>query len=76
MLMEHLLPSSPVLALQHIFELRKGVDPGEFALFSALIEFGDRSIDRELNRVASVVLVDLNETFVLRIIAPQLVDLG
>ena len=76
MLMEHLLPSSPVLALQHIFELRKGVDPGELTLFCPLIEFGDRSIDCELNRIASVVLVDLNETFVLWIVAPQLVDLG
>jgi hypothetical protein len=32
-LMEHLLPGSPVLSLEHIFELRKGVDPGEFTFF-------------------------------------------
>ena len=33
-LVERLLPGSPVLSLEHILELHKGVDPGEFT-FSA-----------------------------------------
>ena len=75
MLMERLLPRSPVLALQHVLELREGVDPGEFTLFCPLIELGDRPIDGELDGIASVILVDFNETFVLGIVATQLVDL-
>ena len=74
-LMEHLLPSSPVLSLEHIFELRKGVDPGEFTFFCPLIELGDRLVDGELDGVTSVILVDFNEVFVFGIVATQLVDL-
>jgi hypothetical protein len=48
-LMEHLLPSSPVLSLEHIFELRKGVNPGEFTLFCPFIKFGDCFIDCEFD---------------------------
>ena len=48
-LMERLLPSSPVLSLDHIFKLCKGVDPGEFTLFCSLIELGDRFIDCEFD---------------------------
>jgi hypothetical protein len=48
-LMEHLLPNSPVLSLEHIFEIRKGVNPGEFTLFCPFIEFGDRFIDCEFD---------------------------
>ena len=73
-LMERLLPGSPVLFLEHIFELRKGVDPGEFTLFCPFIKFGDRFIDCEFYRVAAVILMDFNSTFVLGIVALQLVD--
>jgi hypothetical protein len=48
-LMERLLPSSPVLSLEHIFELNKRVDPGEFTLICPFIEFGDRFIDCEFD---------------------------
>ena len=34
----------PVLSLEHILELRKGVDPGEFAFLCPLIELGDRLV--------------------------------
>jgi hypothetical protein len=37
-LVERVLPSSPVLSLEHILELRKGVDPGEFAFLCPLVE--------------------------------------
>ena len=53
MLVEHLLPSSPVLSLEHILELRKGVDPGEFTFFCPLIELGDCLVDGELDGVPS-----------------------
>ena len=72
--MECLLPRSPVLSLQHIFEFREGVDPGEFAFFCPLIKLGDRLVDGELNGVTSVILVDFNEVFVFGIVATQLVD--
>ena len=75
MLVERLLPRSPVLALQHDLELRERVDPGEFTLFCPLIELGDRPIDGELDGVTSVILMDFNEVFVLGIDATQLVDL-
>ena len=73
-LMERLLPGSPVLFLEHIFELRKGVDPGEFTLFCPFIKFGDRFIDCEFYQVAAVILMDFNSTFVLGIVALQLID--
>ena len=72
--MEHLLPSSPVLSLKHIFELRKGVDPGEFTLFCPFIEFGDRFIDCEFDLASAIILMDFNTAFVLGIVALQLVD--
>jgi hypothetical protein len=41
MLVERLLPGSPVLSLEHIFKLRNGVDPGEVVLFCPFVKFGD-----------------------------------
>jgi hypothetical protein len=75
MLVERLLPRSPVLALQHVLKLREGVDPGEFAFLCPLVKLGDRLVDGELDGVTSVVLVDFNEVFVFGIVATQLVDL-
>ena len=40
-LVERLLPRNLFLSLEHILKLRKGVGPGEFALFCPLIELGD-----------------------------------
>ena len=73
-LVERLLPSSPVLSLEHIFELRKGVDPGEFAFLYPLIELRDRLIDCELDGVTSIILMDFGKVFVFGIVATQLVD--
>jgi hypothetical protein len=75
MLVEHLLPRSPVLALQHILELREGVDPGEFTFLRPLVKLEDRPIDSELDGVTSAVLMDFNKVFVFGIVATQLVDL-
>ena len=71
-LVEHLLPSSPVLSLEHILELRKGVDPGEFTFFCPLIELRDRLVDGELDGVTSVILVDFNKVFVLGLLLRNL----
>ena len=73
-LMEHLLAGSPVLSLEHIFELHKGVDPGEFTIFCPFIEFGDHFIHCEFNQVTAVILMDFDSTFVLGIVALKLVD--
>ena len=73
-LVERLLPGSPVQSLEHILKLRKGVDPGEFTFFCPLIELGDRLVDSELDGVTSVILVDFNKVFVFGIVATQLVD--
>ncbi len=62
--MERLLPRSPVLSLEHILELREGVDPGEFVLYCPLIKLGDCLVDGELDGVTFVILVDFNEVFV------------
>ncbi len=75
MLVERLLPRSPVLSLQHVLELREGVDPGEFAFLCSLIKLGDRLVDGELDGVTYVVLVDFNEVFVFGILPTQLLDL-
>ncbi len=75
MLVERLLPRSPVLALQHVLKLREGVDPGEFTFLCPLVELGDCLVDGELDGVTSVVLVDFNKDFVFGIVATQLVDL-
>ncbi len=48
MLVERLLPSSPVLSLEHILELRKGVNPGEFTFLCPLVELGDCLIEVNL----------------------------
>ena len=72
--MERLLPSSAVLSLEHILELRKGVHPGESTFFCPLIELGDRLVDGELDGVTSIIYVDLNMVFVFGIVATQLVD--
>ncbi len=74
-LVERLLPRSPVLVLQHVLELREGVDPGEFTCLRPLVKLGDRPIDGELNGVLSIVLMDFNKIFVFGIVATQLVDL-
>jgi hypothetical protein len=75
MLVERLLPRSPVLALQHVLKLREGVDPGEFTFLCPTVKLGDRLVDGELDGVASVVFVDFNKVFVFGIVATQLVDL-
>jgi hypothetical protein len=71
-LVERLLPSSPVLSLEHILELRKGVDPGEFTSFCPLIELGDRLVDGELDGVTSVILVDFNKVLFLGLLLRNL----
>ncbi len=71
-LVERLLPCSSVLSLEHILELREGVDPGEFAL--PLIKLGDHLVDGELDGITYLILVDFNEVFVFGIVATQLVD--
>jgi hypothetical protein len=76
MLVERLLPGSPVLPLEHIFKLRKGINPGEVTLFCPFVKLGDRLIDGEFNRVLTIILVDCNSTFVLGIVTLQLVDFG
>jgi hypothetical protein len=73
MLVVRLLPGSPVLALEHIFELHEGVDPSEVAFFCTFIELRDRLIDGEFDAVFAVILVDFDMTFVGRIVALQLV---
>ena len=62
-LVECLLPSSLVLSLDHILELCKGVDPGEFAFLCPLVELGDCLIDGELDGVTSIILMDFDEVF-------------
>ncbi len=71
-LVERLLPSSPVLSLEHIFEFRKGVNPSEFTLFCPFIEFGDCLINCEFDWVSAVILMDFNAAFVLGIVALQI----
>ncbi len=75
MLVERLLPHSPVLALQHVLKLREGVDPGEFTFLRPLVKLGNPPIDGELDGVTPVVLMDFNKVFVFGIVATQLVDL-
>ena len=58
-LAEPLLPSSPVLSLEHILELRKGVNPCEFAFLCPLVELGDRLIGGELDGLFPVKRLDL-----------------
>jgi hypothetical protein len=72
--MERLLLCSPVLSLQHVLELREGVDPGEFAFLCSLIKLGDCLVDGELDGVTSLILVDFNEVLDFGIVATQLVD--
>ena len=75
MLVEHLLPGSPVLSMEHIFKLCIGVDPGEVALFCPFVKLGDHFYwHLGFNWVLTIILVDLNSTFVLGIVALQLAD--
>ena len=61
-LVERLLLGSPVLSLEHIFKLRKGVDPGKIALSRPFIELGDRFINSEFNQVLTAILMDSKAT--------------
>ena len=69
-LVERLLPSSPVLSLEHMLELRKGVNPGEFTFFCPLIELGDRLVRWSNLRYPC----GFQRGFVFGIVASQLVD--
>ena len=71
MLVEFLLPGSPVLPLEHILELCKGVHPGEVAPFCPFVKLGDCFVDGKFNRVLTIILLDLDSTFVLGIVALQ-----
>ena len=74
--MERLLPGSPELALEHIFELLEGDDSGEVAFICPFIELGDRLIDGKFDTVLAVILVDFDMTLVFWIVALQLVLFG
>jgi hypothetical protein len=69
---ERLLPRSHVLSLQHVLELREGVDPGEFTFLCSLIKLGDHLVDGELDGVTSIILVDFNKVFVLGLLLRKL----
>jgi hypothetical protein len=73
-LVERLLPRSPVLSLQHILKLSEGVDPIEFTFLCPLVKLGDRLVNGELDGVTSVILVEFNEVLVFGIVATQLVN--
>jgi hypothetical protein len=72
-LMKHLIPGCFVMALEHILELHKGVWPVKVTFFSSLVELGDHFVDGKFNTILSVVFVDFNATFVLRIVALKFV---
>ena len=75
-LAEQRLPGSPVLSLEHILKLHKGVNPGEVALFCPFVKLRDHLIDGKFNQLLTIILVDLNSTFVLGIGTLQLVNFG
>ena len=57
MLGERLLPGTPVLSLEHIFKLCKGVNPGEVALFCPFVKLGDCFINSKFNQVAAFIVL-------------------
>ncbi len=62
------------MALEHILKLHKGVWPVKVTFFSSLDEPRGCFIDCKFDTIFFIILVDLNATFVLWIIALKFVD--
>jgi hypothetical protein len=63
-----------VVALEHILKLPKGVCPVKIAFFCYLVELRDGFINGKFDTIFTIILVDLNSTFVTWVVALKLVD--
>jgi hypothetical protein len=72
-LMTNLFPGCFVMALEHILKLHKGVLPVKVTFFSSLIKLGDCFVDGKFDIILSIILVGLDMTFVLQIVALKFV---
>jgi hypothetical protein len=75
-LVERLLPGSPVLAMEHIFELYKAVNPGEVAFFAPLLNSGIILLTVNSMPYLPISLWMFDMTFATQIVALQLVTFG
>jgi hypothetical protein len=73
-LMKHLFPGCFVMALEHILKLHKGFWPVKVTFVSSLIELEDHFVDGKFDTILFIILVDLDATFVLQIVALKFVD--
>ncbi len=64
-LMKHLFPGHFVVALKHILKLPKRVCPVKVAFFCSLVELWNGFIDAKFDTIFTVILVDLDSTFVM-----------
>jgi hypothetical protein len=64
-LVEHLFPGRFVMALEHILKLPKKFCPVKVAFFCSLVELRDGFINGKFDTIFTVVLVDLDSTFVM-----------
>jgi hypothetical protein len=63
-LVKHLFPGRFVVALEHILKLPKRVCPVKVTFFCSLVELRDGFINGKFNTIFTVILVDLDSTFV------------
>jgi hypothetical protein len=64
-LVKHLFPGHFVLALEHILKLLKRFCPVKVAFFYSLVELRDGFINGKFDTIFTVILVDLDSTFVM-----------
>ncbi len=73
-LVKHLFPGRFVVALEHILKLPKSVCPVKVAFFCSLVELRDGFINGKFDTIFTIILMDLDSTFVTRVVAIKFVD--
>jgi hypothetical protein len=66
-LMKHLFPGWPVVALEHVFRLCKRVGPIKVAFLCSLVELRDGFVNGKFNTIFAIILMDFYLAFIMSI---------
>jgi hypothetical protein len=73
-LMKHLFPGCPVVALEHVFKLCERVGPIKVAFLCSLVELRDGFVNGKFNTIFAVILMDFYSAFITSIITLKLIN--
>ncbi len=73
-LVKHLFPGCPVVALEHIFKLCKRVGPIKVAFLCSLVELRDGFVNGKFNTIFAIILMDFYSAFITSIITLKLIN--